>query len=98
MTEQEAIGYLKTLPNRIPLKFFTDDGAKVYDEFSQVVTSALEKQIPKKVKIEQWICTKCDCGFEFSKHHGDGYYSIPLENKTKYCPNCGQAIDWSEKE
>ena len=60
--------------------------------------NALEKQIPKKVKIEQWIYTKCDCGFEFSKHHGDGYYSIPLENKTKYCPNCGQKLDWSDEE
>ena len=67
-------------------------------EDMELIVQSLEKQIPKKVKIEQWICTKCDCGFEFSKHHGDGYYSIPLENKTKYCPNCGQAIDWSEKE
>lgn len=63
-----------------------------------VAIQALEKQIPKKVKIEQWIYTKCDCGFEFSKHHGDGYYSIPIENKTKYCPNCGQKLDWSDEE
>ena len=62
------------------------------------VNLAIQKQIPKKVKIEQWIYTKCDCGFEFSKHHGDGYYSIPLENKTKYCPNCGQKLDWSDEE
>ena len=63
-----------------------------------IAIKALEKQIPKKVKIEQWIYTKCDCGFEFSKHHGDGYYSIPIENKTKYCPNCGQKLDWSDRE
>ena len=98
MTEQEAIGYLKTLPNRIPLKFFTDDGAKVYDEFSQVVTSALEKQIAKEVKFEPWMNTECDCGFVFSVHHGDGYHSIPYENQTKYCPNCGQKLDWGEEE
>ena len=65
-------------------------------ENMELIVQALEKQIPKKVKIEQWIYTKCDCGYEFSRHHGDGYYSIPLENKTKYCPNCGQAIDWGE--
>lgn len=69
-----------------------------YYQAMRMAIKALEKQIPKKVKIEQWICTKCDCGFEFSKHHGDGYYSIPLENKTKYCPNCGQKLDWSEEE
>lgn len=63
-------------------------------EAFQMAINALEKQIAEKVKIEQWIYTKCDCGYEFSKHHGDGYYSIPLENKTKYCPNCGQKLDW----
>ena len=67
-------------------------------EAFQMAINALEKQIPKKVKIEQWIYTKCDCGYEFSRHHGDGYYSIPLENKTKYCPNCGQKLDWSDEE
>ena len=65
-------------------------------EALKVAIQALKKQIPKKVKIEQWIYTKCDCGYEFSRHHGDGYYSIPLENKTKYCPNCGQKIDFGE--
>lgn len=60
--------------------------------YAELAIQALEKQIPKKVKIEQWIYTKCDCGYEFSEHHGDGYYSIPLEKKTNYCPNCGQKI------
>ena len=67
-------------------------------EALKVAIQALEKQIPKKVKIEQWIYTKCDCGYEFSRHHGDGYYSIPLENKTKYCPNCGQRLNWGCEE
>ena len=67
-------------------------------ENMELIVQALEKQIPKKVKIEQWIYIKCDCGYEFSRHNGDGYYSIPLENKTKYCPNCGQKLDWSDEE
>ena len=99
MTEQEAIGYLKTLPNRIPLKFFTDDGAKVYDEFSQVATSALEKQIPKKPAYDgdgyapdgtfvwdEWLCPCCGTRYEVDYDEYD------------FCPNCGQAIDWSENE
>lgn len=69
-----------------------------HKEVLQMAINALEKQIPKKVKIEQWIYTKCDCGYEFSKHHEDGYYSIPYEKKTKYCPNCGQKLDWSDEE
>lgn len=73
-------------------------GYVMLQESIDIAIQALEKQIPKKVKIEQWIYTKCDCGFEFSKHHGDGYYSIPIENKTKYCPYCGQKLDWSDEE
>lgn len=89
MTEIEAIKQLK-----MQRTFTYGSDAKVLG----MAIKALEKQIPKKVKIEQWIYTKCDCGYEFSKHHGDGYYSIPLENKTKYCPNCGQKLDWSDEE
>ena len=92
MTEKEAIKELHKIRPRgsiIPQK-----RAEALD----VAIQALEKQIAKKVKIEQWIYTKCDCGFEFSEHHGDGYYSIPIENKTKYCPNCGQKLDWSDEE
>lgn len=92
MVESEAIKELHEIRPRggiIPQK-----RAEAID----VAINALEKQIAKKVKIEQWIYTKCDCGFEFSKHHGDGYYSIPIENKTKYCPNCGQKLDWSDEE
>ena len=75
----------------------SDDVKELEFDFDRAI-NALEKQIPKKVKIEQWIYTKCDCGYEFSKHHGDGYYSIPLENKTKYCPNCGQKLNWEIEE
>lgn len=53
-----------------------------------------EKSVEKKVNIEQWIDTKCSCGYVFSKHHGDGYYSIPYENKTEHCPRCGQKLGW----
>lgn len=55
---------------------------------------AIAKQIPMKVKEERWMYTECKCGREFSKNHGDGYYSIPKKNKTKYCPDCGQRLMW----
>ena len=53
--------------------------------------------IQKKIKQQEWMYTRCSCGHEFSKHHGDGYYSIPQEQKTKYCPDCGQRLDWSDE-
>ena len=64
----------------------------------EAAIKAIKKQIPKKVKKQEWIDTVCSCGRVFSKHHGDGYHSIPYENQTKYCPECGQAIDWEEGE
>lgn len=59
---------------------------------------AMGKQTAKKIKQQQWMYTICSCGHEFSKHHGDGYYSIPQEQKTKYCPDCGQRLDWSDED
>ena len=94
MTELEAVGYVKTLPNRIPLKFFTEDGAKVYDEFAQVVTAALEKQIEKepiaykihlscyKTPLSSYKCPSC------------GY--LDVDDEQEYCEYCGQKLDWSE--
>lgn len=51
---------------------------------------ALEKQIPKKtVEIPNRVacCPKC---------HDDFYIEdIGQIFKSKFCPNCGQAIDWN---
>ena len=100
MKESEAIKICNTIgfatsfsnPKGVPLNTTKEE----LTEAMRMSIQALEKQIPKKVKKEQWIDSKCTCGYVFSKHHGDGYYSIPLENKTKYCPNCGQKIDFGE--
>nr|DAN97752.1 MAG TPA: hydrogenase/urease nickel incorporation protein [Caudoviricetes sp.] len=101
MNQEEAIEILK---KNYPKTAKKVDGIYVggFDdvdcEFGQALTiaiSSLTKQIPNKIKEERWIDTKCDCGYTFSVHHGDGYYSIPKEKKTKYCPMCGQALAWS---
>lgn len=56
---------------------------------------ALEKQIPKKVYVYYdgysevypvWEEHCPECGFDF-----DG-------DRTKFCPQCGQAIDWGDKD
>lgn len=65
-------------------------------EFIAYIESALTKAIPMQIKINQYMYTKCTCGHDFSVHHGDGYYSVPYKNRTKYCPECGQALDWGE--
>lgn len=100
MEESEAIEKLKNMRLFMQIMDKNSEHKFAEDDYktNEMAIQALEKQIPKKVKIEQWIYTKCDCGYEFSRHHGDGYYSIPLENKTKYCPNCGQRLNWGCEE
>lgn len=53
-----------------------------------------EKSVAKKPKKERGIYTQCVCGNVFSRLHKDYYYYVPYENKTKYCPKCGQRLDW----
>lgn len=58
----------------------------------EVCANALEKQIPHKLSPESNeggkipVCGKCN-----------GYMDL-LQGNLDYCPNCGQAIDWSDEE
>lgn len=68
---------------------------EVFNEIRASISNESElKQITIKIMKEQWTDTKCKCGYCFSKSYPDGYYDIPLERQTKYCPNCGQALKW----
>lgn len=68
-------------------------------EEMKVAIEALEKQIPKKPDLigdcyddngnliyDAWICPCCRTEYELDY---DDY---------KFCPECGQKIDWSEVE
>ena len=52
----------------------------------QLAISALEKQIPKKPDKDDY-CTTCST-----------YLKDDNDVEGDYCPNCGQAVDWSVKE
>ena len=54
------------------------------------------KNTALEIEIQPWTDTKCPCGYVFSKHHGDGYHSVPYENQTNHCPNCGQKLKWDK--
>ena len=56
-------------------------------ELKIVLSNALEKQIPKKPDLDGGIYCPC-CLHEFKENY----------DTTSYCPNCGQAIDWSDVE
>ena len=56
---------------------------------------AVEKQIPKKLKKvdEQFKCPDCDCVMAFTQCSANTYKTLGM---YKYCPDCGQALDWAE--
>lgn len=61
-------------------------------ECREVIHKALEKQIPCKLapksskKAELPVCGKCNNIMDV------------IQGELNYCPNCGQALDWSEGE
>ena len=88
MTYEEAIKMLTEL-KPIPI-----DGFKIIAEAYDLAIEALEKQTPKKPtrtrgKYGHIECA-C-CGWVVESFCGD------LE-QYPFCPNCGQAIDWSDDE
>lgn len=90
MTPQEAI---EIITNAIQ----TDNMTAEQDKALAMAQKALEKQIPKKFETytyypEDKICPICyedftglDCLLESGE-------------KYKFCPACGQALDWGDEE
>lgn len=66
----------------------------IEDELRLAMT-ALEKQIPKKVILgydeQDSICCP-NCKGEIAEMDDYDYY------KHNYCPDCGQALDWSDEK
>lgn len=61
-------------------------------EVWKTAISALEKQIPKKLRVddEGWLCCpKCDETFKLHNQYHE---------KNRYCGNCGQKICWGDSE
>lgn len=66
-------------------------------EHCNIAIEALEKQLPKKVIIEDWCPSYCpSCGYELSEDLGDGFHRHPTFVKRCPNPDCGQKLDWSE--
>lgn len=91
MTEQEAVRRIKN-HNEIHSRKEPFYAIHITEALKMAV-EALEKQIPKKPKVsfqsEFYWCPNCECAIK-----------MKIEEKTKnirYCPFCGQAIDWSDR-
>lgn len=89
MTTSEAIRRIK---EHIRIHQKKEPSAVYITEALQMACNALEKQIPKKTRVDdnEWYCC-CNCGDTFSL--------ISIVNKrNKFCGKCGQALDWSDTE
>ena len=74
----------------------TQDAFELGFDFDRAI-EALEKQLPKKVEVEEWCPSCCpSCGYELSEDLGDGYYKHP--DFIERCPNpeCAQRLEWSK--
>lgn len=63
------------------------NAGQLYTLEEQTIITAIQsikKQIPKKPSNYKGYEGKCKCGVVF------------LDKSTKYCGNCGQALDWGE--
>ena len=64
------------------------------DDMMRTAIEALEKQLPKRPDIMDYILG--DINFKCPTCKSE--YICEKENEPLYCQNCGQRIDWSEKE
>ena len=87
MTYEEAIKNINALNAVCGQKDLYD---AEFESALSLAIEALEKQIPKKPTMGKYGHTECACcGWIVESFCGD------LE-QYPFCPNCGQAIDWSD--
>ena len=92
MTEKEAIQTIEAAKAEVEWNYPLDYAAA----FEKAI-EALEKQIPKRAIStykENHKCPTCESYIDITDDDLYVYEIVPPE----YCPNCGQALDWSEEE
>lgn len=89
MTYEEALHEISVMAHE---ETKDDISMRISKDCYHNLVIALEKQMPHKLSpksSEGWkifVCGKCE-----------GYMDL-LQGNLDYCPNCGQAIDWSDEE
>lgn len=104
MTKEEAIEFTEINVSNYCNECLCTDVNKcakcARTEWKRLVVDALEKQTPKKPKEtdaypHRLYCPCCSWTLCYNKENADGFRMM---NMFLYCPECGQAIDWSDNE
>lgn len=103
MTEREAIEIIKPIEQSARATSCGGFEQRPIVTALQMAIKALEKQIPKKPKVNHYeeegekpytkICCPNDCRIQLSP-----VTEKQLAHEHVYCPKCGQRIDWLEVE
>ena len=95
MTNREAIEWIKDMREQ---NWYIYNCERYHIEALSLAIEALEKQMPESIDLEGdgyedgviiydiWICPRCGKHYELEYDYYD------------FCPNCGQRIDWSNKD
>lgn len=112
MNNRDAIQFLEKLLYKLLLRGdFTDvygdmEDSSLYEVAVEIAKQAIKKQIPKKLKTGMFKvviqgnlyenkCYICPlCGIV----RGNADYQPEKIIKYPFCPNCGQALDWSDSD
>lgn len=81
------------------------DGKNIREEVEKKKQELYERDVPKKVVIGYDMGVACEsCPICYGRSIRNGYCTRRIENGIrigapfKYCPDCGQRLDWSDIE
>lgn len=96
MTDKKHIYRLMAIKAALQLLEATKDKKEFIDTIDEAIKALEnEKEIPKRVNIIHKVDNN---GFHYNDPVCRCGYSFWFVGNSNYCPNCGQAIDWSYEE
>ncbi|MCI9094030.1 MAG: hypothetical protein HFF36_09675 [Coprobacillus sp.] len=87
---QEALDRIMNDDYDFPNDYYGEDRATAMDRDEETLQELIERATSKKVTIDTKRNAHCPICGEIQVF---GYYDV----NNKYCPKCGQALDWSEE-